>query len=170
MIKSNVTDNVIATIGAFQEDFTAYFQRLEKILNGKNDFILLDLSKHQPDLISSGDIYHNFDKIFLLKRLAISMKNNKVPLIIADDVSKEEFKEYLNILKGCQINVAGIDMQNNLEVSSNDQRYRLITDNGKRYQIRIRKSADKLDDIGKFVQSKEFRRLCELPNLSQDNI
>ena len=49
-IKSKLSKNIIATIGIYQDDFTEYFNNLQKILNNKSDYILIDLSEHQSNL------------------------------------------------------------------------------------------------------------------------
>ncbi len=140
-IKEKVCNNVIATIGLFQKDFEEYFWNIHNILNCNTDYILIDFSKHQPDLINYSDSYkESLDRIVMLKYLAKKIKGNTVPILIADDTSQLKMKEYLNILNENDINVAGIDMQNCVEFKPNEQKYQQVKNKEKVYQLKIRKS------------------------------
>ena len=153
-IKNKLCKNIIATIGLFQKDFKEYFWMLNSILDEKSDFILLDLSKHQPDLINYSDNYkESLDRVFILKDLVKQIKNNTVPIIIADDTSQEQMKKYLNILSDNNITVVGIDMQNIVELKTNEQKYQILKTT-KNYQIKIRKSPDLMYEWRDFFEKR----------------
>lgn len=144
-LKSYVCNNLIVTIGLFQKDFKSYFDMLDKKLNPKTDYILLDLSKHQPDLISFSESYKDsIDKVAVLNNVARYIKNNKVPIIVADDTTPSQMKEYLKVLDSHDIYIKGVDMQNSLEFNSREQKYQMVECMGKKYQIKIRKSGTEL--------------------------
>ena len=142
IIKNKLCSRIIATIGLFQKDFKAYLEMLNNILNKENDYILLDLSKHQPDLINNyiDNLENSLNKMFILKDYIKYLKNNSIPIIIADDTTEKQMREYLKVLKENDINVEGIDMQNNIEQKRNEQKYQIIENNHETYQIKIRKS------------------------------
>ena len=118
---------------------------LDKKLNPKTDYILLDLSKHQPDLISFSESYKDsIDKVAVLNNVARYIKNNKVPIIVADDTTPSQMKEYLKVLDSHDIYIKGVDMQNSLEFNSREQKYQMVECMGKKYQIKIRKSGTEL--------------------------
>lgn len=157
-IKTHVTQHLIITIGVFQKDFYDYFATLNAMLDEKTDFILIDCSKHQPDFIHSklSLPFTQQEKLIRLKNLAGFLRKSKIPILLADDVDTEIMSQYLNIIGDC---IQGIDMQNNIEVPSYEQRYRLIYGETGIHQIRVRKSSDKLYRWGKFSRSKVFRQL-----------
>jgi hypoxanthine phosphoribosyltransferase/phosphoribosylanthranilate isomerase len=159
IIKQGITENIIAVIGAFQGDFTDYYNLLEVILNPETDYILIDLSKHQPDILTQGSSYPALHKITLLKKLAPILSNNNIPILLADDVSIDTMKHYLKTIKNYPINLAGIDMQNNLELDPKIQRYCMVNDQNNLYQMKIRKSNEYLHKWGKFILSNEFKNL-----------
>ena len=136
-IKSKLSKNIIATIGIYQDDFTDYFNNLQKILNNKSDYILIDLSEHQSNL----SIYDkNVDKLKKLKEVIPKIQNNKIPIILADDTNPVTMKNYLDEINKYKILIKGIDMQNAVEFSKEKQKYELLSDKGAKYQIKVRKS------------------------------
>lgn len=144
-IKKKVSKNLIITIGLFQIDFYEYFWKIHKKLNPETDYILIDMSKHQPDLIAYSEEYKdNINKCLVLNHIASLIEKNEVPIIIADDTTPEKMNEYLKILSKYNINVAGIDMQNVVEYLPNEQRYQNIKCGEKQYTIKIRKASNKL--------------------------
>lgn len=156
-LRNNIESKLILSLGVFQNDFSEYFTQLDNILDGSSDFILLDLSKHQPDLIGKDATYQNLhDKERILEVVSGAMVGNRVPVIIADDTEISIMKNYLDILSAKNINIAGIDMQNIVEVPHQEQKYRKINDYGNEYQIRIRKSPDEAYMWSKYVHSSDF--------------
>jgi len=136
-IKSKLSKNIIATIGIYQDDFTEYFNNLQKILNNKSDYILIDLSEHQSNL----SIYDkNVDKLKKLKEVIPKIQDNKIPIILADDTNPVTMKKYLYEINKYNILIKGIDMQNAVEFNKGKQKYELLNDNGAKYQIKVRKS------------------------------
>lgn len=136
-IKNRICKNIIATIGIFQEDFEEYFNNLQKILNDKTDYILIDLSEHQSNL----SIYdEKVDKLEKLKEIIPIIQNNKIPIILAEDTDTNTMKKYLYEMNRYNISIKGIDMQNAVELDKNKQRYELLYDKNIKYQIKIRKS------------------------------
>lgn len=153
-IKEYVTNKIITTIGLFQKDFKEYFMYLQENLNPKTDYILVDLSKHQPDLISFSENYkESIDRVAVLNHVAKCMKGNKVPIIIADDTTTEQMNAYLEILEKNNVYVRGIDMQNTLEYSSIEQKYQMVKCGDEVYQIKIRKSGTKLANWSEFLDN-----------------
>lgn len=151
-LKNRVCKKVIAAIGLYQEDFQDYFRKLENILDFQTDFILLDLSKHQPDLISSLNKNNlNLDKLMILEKLAPIMRNNRIPILLADDTNTCLMNKYINVLKTNKVLLAGIDMQNNVELKRNEQRYQIFYDGIENYHGRIRKDPDSLSEWNLFV-------------------
>ncbi len=152
-IKENLSKNIIVTIGLFQKDFKEYFWKMNDILDPKTDYILLDLSKHQPDLITYSENYReSIDRVSILKHLAKVMENNNVPIIIADDTTVNQMEEYLKIISKYNIKIKGIDIQNTVEIETNKQRYQKIKYRGKVYQAKIRKSSTKMAEWKEFLK------------------
>ena len=115
------------------------------MLDPNTDYILIDMSKHQPDLISYSDEYRDsINKLSVITALASVMKYNKVPIIIADDTTPETMEKYLKILSEYGIKIAGVDMQNSVEYMPNEQKYQMVKCQQKQYVIKVRKSSDKL--------------------------
>ena len=153
-IKSKVSKKIIATIGIFQKDFNEYFWKIHDALNPETDYILIDLSKHQPDLISySEDYKENIDRIAFFKHQAKFMRENEVPIIIADDTTTYQMREYLKIIENYNIKIKGIDIQNIVEINSKEQKYQLVDYNGNVYQTRIRKSPDLMAEWKVFFEN-----------------
>ena len=151
-IKNIFCKNIIVAVGLFQKDFEEYFWQMHNILNPKADYILIDLSKHQPDLISYSDVYReSINRMAIFKHLAKKIKNNNVPIILADDTTTEQMEEYLKIALENNIKIKGIDMQNAVEIDTKEQRYQKIEHEGQKYQIKIRKSPTKMSEWGDFI-------------------
>ncbi|MFA4994861.1 MAG: hypothetical protein WC521_06120 [Bdellovibrionales bacterium] len=150
-VKRTVSPNTIIVFGLFQSDLEKYFWDVQKALNPVRDYVLLDMSKHQPDLISGIDRdAHDMNKIAILRRAALSMAGNEVPVILADDVSPKLMKKYLEILTVNDVCVAGIDMQNVLEIPTQEQTYQLLKNDQGTYHTRIRKSPDRMKEWSDF--------------------
>ena len=157
-VKEKVSKHIIATVGLFQMDFKEYFWKIHDCLDEKNDYILIDMSKHQPDLISYSEEYkESINKELVLKHLALKLESNRIPIIIADDTTTEEMEEYLKILSKYDIKIAGVDMQNIVEYLPNEQRYQIVKCKGKTYQVKLRKSSNKLS-AWKEVIEKNFNK------------
>lgn len=155
-IKNNLCKRIIATIGLFQKDFKDYFWKLHNVLDEKNDFILLDLSKHQPDLINYSESYkESLDRVAMLNDFSKYIKHNSVPIIIADDTTPKQMKKYLNIFAENDIKVIGIDMQNTVELRSNEQQYEIVEYKQNAYQIKIRKSPNYMHEWCDFWKEEE---------------
>lgn len=136
-IKNRICKNIIATIGIFQEDFEEYFNNLQKILNAKSDYILIDLSEHQSNLSIYDEKIDKFEKV---KEIIPIIQNNKIPIILAEDTEPDTMKEYLYEMNKYNILIKGIDMQNAVELEKNKQRYKIMYDKGIKYQFKKRKS------------------------------
>ena len=147
-IKSKLSKNIIATIGIYQDDFTEYFNNLQKILNNKSDYILIDLSEHQSNL----SIYDkNVDKLKKLKEVIPKIQNNIIPIILADDTNPVTMKNYLDEINKYKILIKGIDMQNAVEFNKEEQKYELLSDKGAKYQIKVRKSNTLMKNWNNFL-------------------
>lgn len=151
-IKEKICKNLIVTIGLFQKDFEEYFWKIHNMLDATTDYILIDLSKHQPDLISCSENYkESVNRISVLNHLTKTMKNNKIPIILADDTTTEQMEKYLKIMYNHNIKIKGIDMQNVVELKTNEQRYQKMECEGRVYQGKIRKSATKMAEWKEFL-------------------
>jgi len=141
-IKSNLCKNLIVAMGLFQHDFNEYFWYLNKTLCPDTDYILLDCSKHQPDLIANASSYNDdINKLSIAKGLMSLISGNTVPIILADDTSVDDMAALLSEIKTHNIKFAGIDMQNCVEINPREQQYQMFKSNGCVYQGKIRKSA-----------------------------
>ena len=157
-IKSNLSKKVIATVGLFQKDFEEYFWKIHDILDPDTDYILIDMSKHQPDLISFSESYKDsIDKVAVLNHLAPIMQNNSVPVIIADDTTVYQMECYLKEISKYNIKIKGIDMQNSVELPSNEQKYQYVKCNDKTYQVKIRKSGTELAKWDEFFKKNNYK-------------
>lgn len=149
-IKNKICKNIIATIGIFQEDFQEYFNNLQKILNNKSDYILIDLSEHQSNL----SIYdEKIDKFKKLKEIIPIIQNNEIPIILAEDTSPDTMKKYLYEINKYNISIKGIDMQNAVELEKNKQKYEILYDRNIEYQIKIRKSEKLIKSWNNFFKN-----------------
>ncbi|HEC2173373.1 TPA: hypothetical protein R1915_001472 [Staphylococcus delphini] len=137
--------NLICVIGLNQLDFEEYFEKLNNYLDAKKDYILVDFSKHQPDYLTNSMDISSKPPLNTLKSRINILKRNNIPLLIADDTEISEMKEYVKLLTYNNIEIAGLDMQNAVELKKKEQYYRLKkTDRGQFVQIRVRKSQIKL--------------------------
>jgi phosphoribosylanthranilate isomerase len=154
-IKEKLCKKIIAVVGLFQDDFEEYFWYLHKTLNWKTDFILIDLSIHQSDL---SKYKNNIDKLKKIKKICPIIKNNKVPIILAEDTTVKRMQQYLKEIKKHNIIIKGIDMQNAVEISKKEQRYIIINDDKNDYQAKIRKSDERLKKWKEFLEkdSKKY--------------
>jgi len=153
-IKSKLCKKIIVAVGLFQHDFAEYFWNIHNILNPETDYILLDCSRHQPDFIAgSGSYDENADKVFVLEKLAKLMANNEIPIIIADDTSVEVMKNYLDVIKLHNIKIKGIDMQNSVEIKTNEQRYQIFKSEEHIYHGKIRKSGTLMGEWSEFFKT-----------------
>ena len=154
-IKKNLCKNIIVTIGLFQKDFKEYFWNIHDYLDEKCDFILIDFSKHQPDLINFSEEYkESLNRVAILNNVLKVIENNKIPIIIADDTSTIQMNNYLDIISNYKIKIKGIDMQNCVELKSNEQKYQKLLNDGNIYQAKIRKSPNLLKEWNEFIYKK----------------
>ena len=155
-LKKNISF-VIVTVGIQQKNLPLEFKKLNNILNPNSDYILLDFSKHQPDIILDNDKFVEDinKKYLLLEKYAKDTFIGKIPLLLADDTETAVMSRYISILKEHNVTVKGIDMQNAVELNSNEQRYQLVKMLNTQYQIRIRKSVKKLEEWKNFVLLQE---------------
>lgn len=154
-IKRNVCSRLILAIGLFQEDFNDYFWKIHNYLNPTTDYILIDMSKHQPDYITQKickTVNKGHNKNEQLLQISKMISGNDVPIIIADDTDPQTVNEYIKILYCHKVKVRGVDMQNNIELSNNEQRYQFFEFNNQKYQVRIRKSAIKMSEWDAYIK------------------
>lgn len=144
IVKRQKFKTIIYAIGLFQTDIDSYLSVITSRID-KDDYILLDLSKHQPNYICSPDSkLVQFDsKENALKKVSSILRNYKHRLLLADDTSPESMHHYISILADCGINVAGIDMQNSVEIPPEEQVYINIENSSSPFEIKIRKSVPK---------------------------
>lgn len=141
----------IISIGALQKDFSEYFWGIHDILNPDMDYILLDLSAHQPDIISQHIKKKTYSKVEILKKLSYSMSGNSIPILIADDTTPSQMRTYVEILIKAGVYCKGIDMQNSTELGREEQKYIMLKEDRELYLVRIRKSFEKLEKWKKFM-------------------
>jgi phosphoserine phosphatase len=133
---------LICAVGAQQADFEAYVEFLDRRLDSSKDFILLDFSEHQPDMISGAD--PSPWSGVPANDLAYRFKANSVPVLLADDCAPEVLHERARAMLHAGVPVVGIDTQNAVEVPKVQQRYRLLSGSGDPVQGLIRKSPELL--------------------------
>lgn len=158
-LRNGLGVGIIASIGIQQKDFTDYLEMLHEVLRVKGDFILLDMSKHQPDFIvdpTSCRVHAVDGKIQILSELSEQLKQLAIPLLIADDLSVSDFRKVLKAIKGMNIPFAGIDTQNSLEVPRFEQIYQLGVHSKvakKPFYFRPRKCCEKFHGWRELVES-----------------
>ena len=154
-IKKELNNNLICTVGLNQADFEEYLKFLNRVLDPDKDFILIDFSKHQPDYLTKKVDISCEATMDTLEKKVRSLRNNKIPLLIADDTEVEKMQDYLKFLSVNNIRIAGIDMQNSVEISKKYQSYKLDNINDEQLiQVKIRKSNEKLQQWKLFVSKK----------------
>jgi hypothetical protein len=163
-IKEIFEANIIASMGLAQNDFEEYFFHLEDILDPTVDFILLDLSKHQPDMLIGSDCgLLEMDKRALLRRWSGVLRSGKVRVMLADDTSIDRMRFYLRTLTEAGVPISGVDMQNAVEVHPSEQVFRVMCDEYSEYPAKIRKSPDLVERWGRFVSSQRLARRLSAP-------
>ncbi|SFO28720.1 hypothetical protein SAMN04487831_11637 [Pseudobutyrivibrio sp. UC1225] len=142
---------VIIAVGLTQVDIIKYMQLFDGLLRTECDYLLLDMSKHQPNLIHSEAEQSIMDKdqmskYSMLEALSGYLKELRVSILLADDINPEEFVLYQLLLGTHGINIAGLDMQNNIEVNKYEQGYCKLknTYNNNYHYAKIRKSIDQV--------------------------
>ncbi|MFJ6805566.1 hypothetical protein ACIQRK_05875 [Streptomyces anulatus] len=141
-LRSEVAGGLICAIGADQPDFAEYFRFLDTLLEPASDHVLVDHSKHQPDLIAGAPhheaVEHRGDSAPLA-----AMSGNRVPVLVADDVAPEVLLERCRRFTAAGVRVAGCDTQNSVEADPTAQRFRPVVASAGG-QTLIRKSPDRL--------------------------
>lgn len=140
--------HIIISVGIVQKNAQAYLEKIEKSLRSDKDFILLDMSKHQPQLLFMKSAITEYSleletKMEKLQNYSRILKKTKIPVLLADDLEPEEFILCQLLLKSKGVNVVGLDMQNNIEINKEEQGYCKVRDENSCYYIKIRKSMDK---------------------------
>lgn len=110
--------SIMASIGIDQYDFSDYLDFLDISLNTHRDMILLDLSKHQPDLIEKEEIYRERtydEKLTKLIKILEPLKRVNTTIILADDIFYEGLLSFYYFLADKGVRISGIDVQNVLE-------------------------------------------------------
>lgn len=148
-IKKEICNSIIVVVGIFQKDFSEYFWKVHCSLDPETDYILIDLSIHQSDLSEYDDKVCKIQKI---KEIASMIKNNKVPIILADDTNIKKMKRYIKILKSENVLIKGIDIQNAVEISKKRQKYKFSYDVELQYQVKVRKSVKLLSKWKRFFK------------------
>ena len=130
-------------MGVSQGDFSDYMAMLQAHLDPSTDYVLVDASAHQPDMIT-GNQSIVLDSTAAITRVAPMMANNVVPILLADDTTPQVMSACLDVLADYSVSVGGIDMQNSTEVAKHSQLFRLARDEEGLYQALVRKSSDLL--------------------------
>ncbi|MFF5488103.1 hypothetical protein [Streptomyces virginiae] len=143
-LKAEGVAGLICAIGTAQADFDSYFAFLDAVLDPDTDLVLVDSSHHQPDLMAAeAPRSASSPAPGELRNLGSSMAGNRVPVLVADDVSATELLDRCREWERQGVIVAGCDTQNSVEVAKAAQRYRLVGPDGS-IQALIRKSPDRL--------------------------
>jgi hypothetical protein len=140
-MKRRLGSDVICTIGSDQEDFAAYFARLDAFLDPSADLLLIDFSAHQPDFIT-GRAGLRQPTTGRATEIARHIKGNRIPVLVADDCEPAVLSERVGEMAQAGVLIAGIDTQNSTEVPKAQQRFRLVGDSRHTTQALIRKSPD----------------------------
>lgn len=147
MIRNVLESPLICTIGINQFDFEDYFNNLNNLLIPNKDYILIDMSKHQPDYIAkntNGEMNESKNKMTIFNELLPVMQKSKIRIILADDISPVSMKKFIKKLTNFNVPVVGVDMQNNVEINKKEQVYSLFNKDGKEYHVKIRKSLSEM--------------------------
>jgi phosphoribosylanthranilate isomerase len=141
--------SVIISIGVTQSDKREYLNNVKGILRKDRDYILVDMSKHQPQLISNGvcnedEILSFGEKYDKLDEIIYLLKGDDYRVLLADDICPSEFLLLQLKLASNNVNVVGLDMQNNIEEKKEKQKFSSIYNGEKEYMAKIRKSVDKV--------------------------
>lgn len=132
----------IVTIGLEQHDFVDYLRSVSVGLDRAKDCLLVDMSKHQPDHISSRSALVKLsdgEKGDLLDRFAPALGQCGLRVFVADDSPVESLVLLANRLASGGVYVFGVDTQNALELCSEEQGYKAVVASGAQYHARVRK-------------------------------
>jgi hypothetical protein len=151
-IRSQFKPTIIAAVGADQVDVREYFSFLQTVLDESSDFILLDLSGHQPDLIDHKGLPRPEDHERALMKLSSLIRTGPVPTILANDTDVSTMNRHLALLTRYEVEIAGIDMQNSLEIDAERQQYHRVSARKSSDYILPRKSHKRLREWAYFVE------------------
>ncbi len=143
---------MMPVVGGAQSDFVEYFTFLQSSLNPDQDLVLIDLSKHQPDIISGQAEHHSIEYTTSLRRLGALSRVSPVPIVLANDTEIPTMQAHLAILKNARARVVGIDMQNCLEFPAHERRFIVIDDTQSTYPALLRKCPNRMATWGRFFQ------------------
>ena len=148
--------SIIISAGIMQKNIEKYIIKVDQFLRSKQDYILIDMSKHQPQMIMNKYSYKptKFEdyKYKKLDSLSTLLKNINIPILLADDINPEEFIMYQLLLKSKGVNLAGLDMQNNIELNKSEQGYCKISvpNSNSFHYAKIRKSVDRIQKWNRY--------------------
>lgn len=158
-VRSRLGCGLIAAAGLQQTDLGAYLAALSPALNPDRDFVLLDMSKHQPDLIARRAAPVTLEeKRRWLVRAAAALRGLDVPLLLADDIPPEDMTAAAEVLIREGVCVAGFDTQNILELPAHEQAYASLRSDGGVAPARIRKCVSRANAWGDSVRRWADRR------------
>lgn len=153
-------ERIIVTVGIMQKNVSNYLKEMDKILRTSKDFLLVDMSKHQPNIIAGELCGEEYDMDFeekysRLSILSTALKELKTSILLADDIMPDKMILCQLMLLSRGVNVVGLDMQNNIETCKEEQGYCKIREpqSSNCHYAKIRKSADKIkkwDDFEKY--------------------
>lgn len=140
---------VIVSVGIVQHNIAGYLNSIIQSLRKTNDMVLIDMSKHQPQLIEANaeDSEYNLEfdnKFSRLHTLISALKDLNLSILLADDMEPDRMIECQMLLLANGVHVVGLDMQNNIELTKAEQGYCRIQSENKYYYAKIRKSIDKI--------------------------
>jgi hypothetical protein len=138
-VRNELGSSIMAAIGGNQTDFKDYFRALEDVLDETRDCILVDLSKHQPDILAGHGTFTEGASLFRLRSISRILKESRVRIVLADDTAPEVMKRHLDILKQAGVKLHGIDMQNCLEVETNEIGFAALEYQQGKYHALVRK-------------------------------
>ncbi|SHO43132.1 beta/alpha barrel domain-containing protein [Anaerocolumna xylanovorans] len=142
--------HLIISVGIMQNDIFLYLENISMLLREENDYLLLDMSKHQPQLIAMNAHKAEYsvefeDKFQKLQKLVDLLKKLSISILLADDLNPDELILCQLALMSNGVNLVGLDMQNNIELHKSEQGYcKIKSKDNIYYYAKIRKSIDKI--------------------------
>lgn len=151
-VKSMGFAHIIIAVGIMQSDIKNYITQINKQLNESTDFLLIDMSKHQPQILTKNTDATKYTldfatKFNTLQNMIEDLLKLDVSLLLADDISPDELILCQLMLVSHGVKIAGLDMQNNIEVNKEEQGYCKIKEkeSNNYHYAKIRKSIDKIN-------------------------
>lgn len=131
---------IIAALGFHQADFRQSAAFLAQTLNPERDHILVDFSHHQPDMITADGANDLEYSGALAQQRARILASQPMQILLANDGTPQQMRTLVDIMQGEGASIAGVDMQNALEIPKEQQLFAMLEND---VQVLMRKCPDK---------------------------